>query len=184
MIIIYSPTTKCRMAIDGVVRNGSSLWYLIGIGMGFSTCCLLINAEDESDAMDVYADSRYGHLTAIDSKDMDDYLVPERKKAIDLMEQIETAACDAMYQLEHESDYTDNQLDHSANDILDWANELGKIDWKNDGDLYENLNYLGNCGDPHQLDELRIFECIPKSQIDWFHKKTDLSFDPNRNQQF
>ena len=182
MIVIYSPTTKSRMAIDGVVRNGSNQWWLIGIGMGFDTCTLLINANDESEAMDVYADSKYGHLTAIDPKDMTNHLVSGRKQAIELMKQIRDSAEDAIDDLEYNCDYKPfDSFDCVYKDIHDWSNECDGIEWN---DLYDGVTYLGNEGNPHQLDEVRLFECIPKSQIKWFHKKTDLIFDPNRNQQF
>jgi len=182
MIVIYSPTTKSRMQIDGVVRNGSCLWYLIGIGMGFDTCCLLINSNDESEAMDVYADSRYGHLTEINQSDLNDYLNPERKKAADLMESIKDSANDAIDELESNSEYLPFDFDSIIKDIRDWNDEAEPIEW--DNELYNGINYIGNEGKPHQLDEVRIFECIPRSQIKWFHKKIDLMFDSNRNQQF
>jgi len=171
------------MAIDGIIRNQSSLWYLIGIGMGFETCCLLVNCESEDEAMGIYADSKYAHLTEVELKDLNDHLIPERKEAIDLMEQIRDEAEDAIDQLENQYDYKDYNLDQSGICIRDWANDLSSIDWDND-ELHSNLTYLGNESKPHQLDELRLFECIPKSQIDFFHKKTDLMFDPKRNQQF
>jgi hypothetical protein len=179
MIVIYCQQTKSRLSIDGVVRNNSSQWFLIGIGMGFETCTLLINAESESEAMDIYADSRYGHLTEIELKEMKDYLDPNRKKAIELMQQIEDSASDAIHQLEHEHDYRPFDFDSVYKDIKDWADECESIEWD---DHYQNITYLGNEGKPHQLDELRLFECIPKSQIHWFHPKCDLIFHPKRNQ--
>ena len=171
------------MAIDGVVRNGSCLWFLIGIGMGFDTCCLLINANDESEAMDIYADSKYAHLTEVNPNELNDYLNPERKKAMELMQQIKDSADDAIDQLDDDVNYRPYDLDNVLKDIIDWANETEPIEWDSD-DLYDNLTSLGNECNLHQLDNVRIFECIPRSQIKWFHKKTDLMFDPNRNQQF
>lgn len=194
MIVVYSPTAKTRMAIDGVIRSKSSQWFLIGIGMGFETCCLLVNAESEDDAMNKYANSKYGHLTEVKPGDMRNHLNPERKKAIELMHQIEDSATDALYQLEYEHDYNPMDFDSVHKDIRDWADECDSFDWDSH---YNDIKWLGNtnkkpykkgkCFKPyaHQLDNIRIFECIPKNQIKWFYyKNNDLMFDPNRNQQF
>ena len=50
--------------VDHLVNRGE--WFgktwLIGIGMGFESTLLVIEADSESDAIDVLADSTYSHL--------------------------------------------------------------------------------------------------------------------------
>ena len=47
---------------------GGELW-LLGIGAGFDTIFVLIEAQNEQDAMDEYADSEFAYLTEVSEED-------------------------------------------------------------------------------------------------------------------
>lgn len=50
--------------VDGLANRGS--WFgetwLLGIGMGYDTCFIVVEADNKTDAIDALTDSRYGHL--------------------------------------------------------------------------------------------------------------------------
>jgi len=54
--------------VDGLANRGD--WFgktwLIGIGMGFETCMIVVEADNAQDAIDALTDSRYGHLIKTD----------------------------------------------------------------------------------------------------------------------
>lgn len=50
--------------VNGLVNRGQ--WFgktwLVTVAMGFEGLCFVVEAEHEGDALDVFADSRFGHL--------------------------------------------------------------------------------------------------------------------------
>ena len=64
MVTGYSETLRKRIRFDGLVNRGG--WFgetwIIGIGMGFETAMFLVEAGNETDALDEFVDSQYGHL--------------------------------------------------------------------------------------------------------------------------
>ncbi|MEE9594263.1 MAG: hypothetical protein V3V92_02580 [Candidatus Hydrothermarchaeales archaeon] len=66
--MITAQTSIGTLRIDHLVNRGQ--WFgetwLIGIGCGFSTFTLVVEADCEQDAIDELVDSKYGHLLKTD----------------------------------------------------------------------------------------------------------------------
>lgn len=62
--------------IEGDVVNPGDNWgegYVIEIGCGYSSLYFYVEADGECEAIDEFADSKYGHLIEISEEDMADY---------------------------------------------------------------------------------------------------------------
>ena len=68
MITAYSKTIGKAIRVDGLCNKGE--WFgdtwLIGIGCGFDTAFYVAEAGSEGDAIDVFVDSKHGHMVKTD----------------------------------------------------------------------------------------------------------------------
>ena len=67
MITAFSPTLNKSVRVHGLCNKGQ--WFgrtwLVGIGAGFSTMFFLVEGDNESDVIDTFTDSKYGHLVKL-----------------------------------------------------------------------------------------------------------------------
>lgn len=75
MITAYNNTTQSAIRVDNLINKGQYFGetYLLGIGCGFDTHTFAIEASCEQDALEVFVDSKYGHLVIIENADLKDY---------------------------------------------------------------------------------------------------------------
>jgi hypothetical protein len=173
-------TKHGEVRVDGVVNNNKGFdcpWYLIGIGMGFETMMFLVKSM-EGCALDEWADGKYAHLTAISQEDLKDYIQEGRKHYIESMELLKNII-DGNKAL-NDSDFLANNAIQELNDIAFEVEQLIESiskykdghDWDSNGPYdIDQVSYLGNYSNMHDLTELRIFEKVANSQINWFAKK-------------
>jgi len=75
MITAYSKTTQSFIKVEHLINRGDYFGetYLIEIGMGFDTATFIVEAGNVQDALDVFVDSKFGHLVIIEDENLKDY---------------------------------------------------------------------------------------------------------------
>lgn len=183
MIRINSKTINNTIQVNNVIgRNGIyDAFYLIGIGLGYDIFYILINASNEQEALDLYADSTFAHLTEIKSENISDYLQGDRKRCYNLINEWTMKLNSLNHRITSDSDYSYLEFKQDMNWLMEKIRnnlkvnsikEMESIDWDSNGP-YNDISYLGNYGKPHQLDNLRVLERIDKKSINWFARKED-----------
>ena len=68
MITAYSETTRSNIRVEHLINKGEYFGetYLIGRQCGFEMYTFIVEASCEQSAIDVFVDSKYGHLVIID----------------------------------------------------------------------------------------------------------------------